>query len=196
MNTSFFVVWVGMSQVWRKHTWEETYNVWGIWENFTQEVTLGQATEMELKLVQVTGKLTACEGGVNSLWEGQACSETSDTARTRGSVPVRILHLLLGFSLGAASCFFTTDHILCMVGNTNNLQLPLSSTNLGLLSQFSFEKPWHRDVLGTDSDWPVLGQMPNLGAVTVARRWAHMRTWQLLLDLNGHGGEGEALRSR
>ena len=152
MSTSFFVVWVGMSQVWRKHTWEETYNVWGIWENFTQEVTLGQATEMELKLVQVTGKLTACEGGVNSLWEGQACSETSDTARTRGSVPVRILHLLLGFSLGAASCFFTTDHILCMVGNTNNLQLPLSSTNLGLLSQFSFEKPWHRDVLGTDSD--------------------------------------------
>lgn len=70
INTSFFVLWVDMSQVWRKHTWEEAYNVWGIWENFTQEVTLGQATEMELKLVQVTGKLTACEGGVNSLWGG------------------------------------------------------------------------------------------------------------------------------
>ena len=42
-----------MSQVWWKHTWEETYNVWGIRENFTQEVTLWQVTEMELKLAQV-----------------------------------------------------------------------------------------------------------------------------------------------
>lgn len=53
MNASFFVVWVGMSQLWLKHTWEETYNVWVIRENFTQEVTLGQVTEMELKLAQV-----------------------------------------------------------------------------------------------------------------------------------------------
>lgn len=42
MNTSFFAVWVGMSQVWQKHAWEETYSVWGIWEDFTQEMALGK----------------------------------------------------------------------------------------------------------------------------------------------------------
>ena len=56
----------------------------------------GQVTEMELKLAQVAGKLTACEGGGTiSVWEGLAHSETSDIARTRDSVPVRILRLLL-----------------------------------------------------------------------------------------------------
>lgn len=41
VTTSFFVIWIGMSKVWWKHTWEETYNVWGVEENFTQEATLG-----------------------------------------------------------------------------------------------------------------------------------------------------------
>ena len=196
MNTSFFVAWGGMSQVWRKHSWEEPCSVWGIWKNFTQD-WLGRATEMELKLVQVTGKLTACEGGVNSQFaDGQACSETSDTAGTRDSVTVRTLCLLLSFSLSTASCFFTTDHILCMVGNTDNLQLPLSSADLGLLSQLSFEKPWHGGVRGqmlTDLSW---ARCPTLDQSPVARRWDHIRTWQLLLDLNGPRGEGEDLGSR
>ena len=152
LNASFFVAWVGMSRVWCKRSGEEPCSVWGIRENFTQD-WLGRATETELRLVQGTGKLTACQGGVNSQFaDGQACSEISDTARTRDSVAVRILCLLLSFSLSTASCFFTTDHILCMVGNTDNLQLPLSSADLGLLSQLSFEKPWHGDVMGTDAD--------------------------------------------
>lgn len=41
MTAPFFVVWVGVNQVWQKHTWEATCSVWGTRETVTYDVPSG-----------------------------------------------------------------------------------------------------------------------------------------------------------